>query len=141
MPCGMRLRLVDTSARTGPLPPWATTHVGMLAVIDRDAFVPNLFTGLGTVRPAPELRAASTPNDSPLSLSELADGLGRSDAPAEDLPNGRGGRIYWWGWDHKFDYVLILHFDSRSAAVPGILQRVATSSAADLYRINPSVGP
>jgi hypothetical protein len=141
MPCGMRLLLVDTSARTGSLPPWATTHVGMLAVIDRDAFVPNLFTGLGTVRPAPELRAASTPNDSPLSLSELADGLGRSDAPAEDLPNGRGGRIYWWGWDHKFDYVLVLHFDSSSAAVPGILQRAATSSVADLYRINPSVGP
>jgi hypothetical protein len=139
MPRGMRLLLVDTSEGTGPLPPWATSHVGMVAVIDRDAFVPNLFTGLGTVRPAPDLRAASTPNGAPLNLSELADGLGRRDDPADEEADGRGGRIYWLGWETKFDYVLALHFDSSSPAMPSILQPAATSSVADLYRINKTV--
>jgi hypothetical protein len=141
MPRGMRLLLVDTSKGPGPLPPWATWHAGMVGVIDRDAFVPNLFTGLATVHPAPELRASSTPNDAPLSLKKLMSGLGITDDPSQDQGTGTGGRIYWRGWEHKFDYVLVLHFGNRSAVLPRILQLTATSPVADLYRIDGTVSP
>jgi hypothetical protein len=136
MPQGRRLLFVDTATGDHGLPYWATLHIGMVAVIDRDAFVPNLFTGQGTVRPAPTMRTSSTPHGPPLSMDELMDGFGRKDDPAGDQGNGLGGRIYWLGWEDKFDYVLIEHFGTRPGALPRVLRLVATSSAADLYRID-----
>ena len=139
MPRGMRLLLVDPSTGKRELPYWATLHIGMVAVIDRDAFVPIMFTGQGTVRPAPAMRNSSTPHGPPLSLAELKDGLGRKDDPAGAQGNGLGGRIYWLGWQDKFDYVLIEHFGTRPTALPSVLRLVATSPVADLYRIDNSV--
>jgi hypothetical protein len=132
----MRLLVVDTS-RPGPsvVPAWATWHIAMVAVIDRDAFVPYLFTGLGTVRPTAGIRASITPTGVPLPLSRLVDAMGLRDDPAGDTPDGGGGRIYWLGWEEKFDYVLIQHFGNRPATVPANLRLVATSPVADLYRI------
>jgi hypothetical protein len=141
MPRGMRLLLVDNSNGPRPGPPWATWHVGMVGVIDRDAFVPNLFTGLATVHPVPELRSSSTPNGMALDIAALNAGLGRTDDPSSDQATGAGGRIYWLGWEHKFDYVLALHFGSGPAVMPKILQMVATSPVADLYRIDQPVTP
>jgi hypothetical protein len=141
MPRGERLLLVDTSTDGRTLPYWANLHIGMVAVIDRDAFVPNLFTGQGTVRPVPALRASSTPYGAPLPLSDLTDGLNRKDDVGGDKGDGLGGRIYWLGWQDKFDYVLVEHFGSRPAALPGVLRRVATSSVADLYRIDKAASP
>jgi hypothetical protein len=141
MPRGMRLLLVNTAKGPYDLMPWSTLHIGMVAVIDRDAFVPNLFTGLSIVRPAPELKASSTPAGPPLNMSDLAEGFGRKDDPTGDNANGSGGRIYWLGWETKFDYVLIEHFGNRPEAPPGVLRLVATSSVADLYRIDKTVSP
>ena len=137
MPRGMRVLVVDTSLpRLSIVPPWATWHVAMVAVIDRDAFVPYLFTGLGTVRPVPALRDSSTPNGNAISLADLADGVGRRDGPAGAAADGTGKRIYWLGWADKFDYVLIEHFGNRPAMLPANLRQVASSSVADLYRID-----
>ncbi len=142
MPRGMRLLVVNASGPVHSLAPWSTTwHMAMVAVIDRDAFVPTLFTGLSTVRPAPELRDSSTPNGRPISLSDLADGLGRRDGPAGAESSGTGQRIYWLGWEAKFDYVLIEHFDNRPSMLPANLRQVATSSVADLYRIDNTIIP
>lgn len=144
MPRGMRLLIVDTSTNGqaghfGPIR--ATAQVGMVAVIDRDAFVPFLFTGLTAVRPALALQASSTPHGSPLRLSDLTDGLGRRDDPAGETGDGAGRRIYWMGWETKFDYVLIQHFGSRSTALPANLRLVSTSSVADLYKIERHFNP
>lgn len=142
MPRGMRLLIVDDfKGGQHAVPPAATQHVGMVAVIDRDAFVPILFTGATIVSPAPALLASSTPTGPPLHLSDLMYGLGRKDDPAGDEGNGQGGRLYWLGWDTKFDYVLIRHFGNRPAMLPPNLRLVATSSVADLYRIDRSVSP
>jgi len=113
----------------------------MVAVIDRDAFVPNVFTGLSTVRPAPALKTSSTPNGPPLHMADLDDGFGRNDDSTGDNANGRGGRIYWLGWEAKFDYVLIEHFGNRPARLPSVLRLTATSPVADLYRIDTTVSP
>jgi hypothetical protein len=144
MPHGKRLLIVETgldgpSRRAGP---WrATAQSGMVAVIDRDAFVPFLFSGLSTVHMAPAMQAASTPNGHPLRLSDLTEGLGRKDDTAGARGDGEGRRVYWWGWETKFDYVLIEHFGSPPAALPANLRPVATSPVADLYRIERTVIP
>ena len=138
MPRGMRLMLVDAALdrrHRGAAPLRATLHAGMVAVIDRDAFVPNLFTGLSTVHPTPALLADSTPSGPPLRMSDLAAGLGRSDDPAGEQGDGRGGRIYWMGWERKFDYVLVVLFGVEPAPLPSNLRLVAASSIANLYRI------
>ena len=143
MPRGMRMLVVDTSLpRLSMVPPWATRHIAMAAVIDRDAFVPYLFTNFTTVRPTPELRDSSTPTGVALSLPDLVDGLGRRDGPAGATKgDGLGKRIYWFGWEDKFDYVLIQHFGNRPATLPANLRQVATSSVADLYRIDKTIIP
>ena len=113
----------------------ATLHVALLAVVDRDAFVPYLFTSITTVRPAAAMLASSTPFGSPLSLSDLQAGFGRKDEPGAAQGDGLGGRVYWMGWENKFDYLLYEHFGHRSPTLPANVRLVSTSPIADLYRI------
>jgi hypothetical protein len=145
LPRGMRLLTADTSGGEHRLRAGArkvSWHAPLLAVIDRDAYVPTLFSGIITVRVVPELRRSSSPNGWRYpSLADLADGYGRRDDPAVDLADGFGGRIYWWGWETKFDYVLVEHYGRRPASLPANLRPVATSAVADLYRIDAAIKP
>jgi hypothetical protein len=145
MPRGMRLLTVDAVWHDHRLRAGAQTvswHAPVLAVIDRNAFVPTLFTGALTVQMAPGSHRSSTPTGFRYpSLADVLDSQGRRDDPAVDLGDGFGGRIYWWGWERNFDYVLIEHYGRRPAALPAILRPVSTSDVADLYRIDPAGGP
>ena len=144
LPRGVRLLVVDTATggqnqRDGP---WRTTsQASMVASIDRDAFIPFLFSGVTIVHPAVPMRTSSAPGGHPPPLSDLAVGAGRTDRPGYDVADGEGVRIYWFDWEDKFDYVLIQHFGRRPAAVPANLVLVNTSSVADLYRIDKTDRP
>jgi hypothetical protein len=136
MPRGMRLLVAQSPISPGDVPMRrATLHVALLAVVDRDAFVPYLFTSITTVRPAAAMLASSTPFGSPLSLSDLQAGFGRKDEPGAAQGDGLGGRVYWMGWENKFDYLLYEHFGHRSPTLPANVRLVSTSPIADLYRI------
>jgi hypothetical protein len=143
LPRGSRLLVMDDGSlrsRTDPLSPNAYWHIPLMAVIDRDAFVPYLFTGFMTVHPTDAVRDASTPSGQPLDAAELADGLAHPDTLGATIPDGRGGRIYWYGWRQKFDYLLVQHANYRSP-LPGFLQPVAMSEVADLYKITQALKP
>ena len=132
MPKGMRMLTVDASGS-----PHANHHAPLLAVIDRDAFVPTLFTGIMTVKPKPEFRLLSTPSGSPYpDLAQFLAGYGVA-SPTTDIPAGVGGRNYWLGWERNFDYVLVIHYGNRLALteLPNVLRLVASSDAADLYAV------
>ena len=138
MPKGIRLLTIDASG-TRNLTPSNSVHVSyhasLVAVIDRDAFAPTLFTGEVVVKPAPALKASSTPLAYPYpDLDQFVDGYGRAD-PTAEIPTGGGGRVYWYGWERKFDYVLVMHYGNRPTTLPAILQLVASSKVADLYSI------
>ena len=143
IPRGSRLLVVekDPGNDSGRAGPWqATFRASMVAVIDRDAFVPFLsmyraFTVLSTVHPAPGLINSSTPNGHPLYVSDLVHGLGRKDDVTLKVSDLQAPREYWDGWETKFDYVLVQHFGSKAEALPANLQQVASSPVADLYRI------
>ena len=139
MPPGSRLLVLDDAGLTETVPAVARNafwHIPLLAVIDRDAFVPYLFTGFMTVHPRASVADASTPSGRPIDIRELNDGLSNPGTPGDHIPDGNGGRVYWNGWPRKFDFLLVQHTAIRSP-LPPVVQLVASSEVADLYRITP----
>lgn len=136
-PLGARMLAVDADGprTTSDISLSTKWQLPLLAVIDRDTFVPTLFTGMTTIRPRSAYLASSTPNGLPIDLAQLREGMSRVDV-ASRLSDGSagGGTVYWYGWTTKFDYVLVLH-SGAPYTVPLILVSVATSSTADLYKI------
>jgi hypothetical protein len=140
MPKGMRMLAVEAARADRPSdvdPAYVTPHAPLLAVIDRDAFEPNLFTSAITiVHPKSEFKKLSTPRGDPYpDVAQLLEGYGRAFDPQADIADGLGGRIFWLGWERNFDYVLVMHYGNRPKRLPGVLQLVASSNIADLYAI------
>jgi hypothetical protein len=139
LPEGARLLVVDAGRPdAGPraAPPNLTGHLALVATIDRNAFIPFLFTGTTAVQPRPELRAAASPSSLPIDLDQFKEGITRSDPPSGPPPYGYGGQQYWLGWPHKFSFVLLEHYGRHDIAVPEFLHPVARSAIADLYRVD-----
>jgi hypothetical protein len=140
LPVGARLLVVNAMPnKPGPygLPANVIWHMPMVAVIDRDAFLPTFFNGLTTVRVRPALRAASTPNGLPVTPEQLWDGFGKTDAGTARLNDnaGAGGAVYWLGWPQKFDYLLVQRSGGDPGRLPPDLALVAHGAGSDLYRV------
>jgi hypothetical protein len=137
LPAGARLLVVDADkAAPGRVAPAVMTeHIGLLAAIDRDAFVPFLFSGATALQLRPEAMRAASPNAMAISMNQLREGFTRQDPAEGPPPYGFGGTMYWLGWQAKFDYVLVTHFGSDMGALPPVLKKIAESNVADLYRI------
>ena len=137
LPEGVRLLVVDgpDAAPRRVAPDVMTGHIGLVAAIDRNAFVPFLFTGATALRVQPGLRDTASPNAEAVTLPQLREGYSNV-APSGPLPVfGYGGTKYWMGWKDKFDYVLITHFGAPTGGLPGCLQKVADGPIAGLYRV------
>ena len=138
MPKGMRLLTVEDSQHRRLSATHVTFHAPLVAVIDRDAFAPTLFTDIMPVKPRPEFKMLSTPNGYPYpKLADLIDGRGVED-PTGEVPSGLGGRVYWLGWERHFDYVLAIHYGTHPAKLPENLRLIASADVADLYAIDKS---
>ena len=140
MPRGMRLLVIQASASddNGPTGrPRAMSHAGMVALIDRDAFIPDLFTSLGTVHATPRMQPLVSTNGYRLGPTELVQGFGKRDDPQVEVVDGYGGRVFWLGWERKFDYLLVIHYGDRIDGLPGKLQLAGRNAVGDLYRIMP----
>ncbi len=137
LPLGARLLVVDVdAAAAGRAAPAAMTgHLGLVAAIDRDAFVPFLFTGATALQLRADARRAASPNAEALTPDQLREGAVRRDPPSGPPPFGFGGQMYWLGWPDKFDYVLITHFGAAVGALPPMLRKVAAGGVADLYQV------
>jgi hypothetical protein len=139
VPTGARL-LVAEAGDDAPgriAPSASTSHIGMVASIDRDVFVPMLFTDVVPIEVRPAYRRSASANVAPVTVAQLWSGLGQHDDTGKQPPYGYGGHVYWRDWPHKFDYVLFLHFGDHVTPLPGVLDRIAGSGVADLYRIVP----
>ncbi len=108
----------------------------LLAVIERDAFVPYLFTGLTTVHTRPAYAASSTPQGGPVTVRQLDEELAGKPPTLSDVEQREGLRIYWRDWPNRFDYVLVEHFFAMPpAGLPKNLVLASHSTDLDLYRI------
>ncbi|MEJ0046713.1 MAG: hypothetical protein WDN04_11840 [Rhodospirillales bacterium] len=113
-----------------------TGHLGLVAAIDRDAFVPFLFTGGDGAAVARRREAGRIAECRGADAGSVArEGAVRRDPPSGPPPYGFGGQMYWLGWPDKFDYVLITHFGAAVGALPPMLRKVAAGGVADLYQV------
>jgi hypothetical protein len=141
LPRGARLLVVN-----GPLdapgrlvPAGITQHIGMVASIDRDAFLPTLFTGTSPLQLVPALRGTVSPGGgmATITVAQLQEGYVHP-APPGPLPLDRDGMLkYWLGWPARYDNVLVTHFGADIGPVPPDLHVIASNEVATLYRIVP----
>jgi hypothetical protein len=139
MPVGQRLLVVqDALPAPGRVaPPPMTGHFGLLATLDRDAFVPYFFFGWTPVALKPSMERSASLGSMPLTFAQLQEGLEQPE-PAGNLPPFYyGGQKYWLGWPKKYDYVLVVHFGRHEDAIPPVLQLVQAGAVADLYKVEP----
>ncbi len=136
MPRGKRLLVVDDDPPGGVGGAGAMAgHIAMVAAIDRDAFLPFLFTGTSALQPRPAMRDAGSGASEAIDMRRLREGLANADPAQGPPPFGWGGRKYWLGWRAKFDYVLVEHGGGWISDLPAGLVPVFSSRAADLYFI------
>jgi len=111
-------------------------HLAALAVIDRSAFLPTMFTGHIGLRAAPALQQIDTPVGTPVTRMLLREGI---DPKTSRFPLGlhfsRYIWIYWTGWPDQFDYAVSVRFENRENPSPEHLQPVERRDVFDIYRI------
>lgn len=111
-------------------------HMPALAIIDRGAFIPYLFTGWTIVRPTPRNAGRYQSQGGPVAPEQIAD---VPDGMSKDMaPNILGELPYWHDWRRKFDYVLWLDFGTAVTQLPRGLEPWASGSFFHIYRISPS---
>jgi hypothetical protein len=140
LPVGSRLLVVDDDDAAAPLRltlPVVTDHLGLLATVDRDAFVPFLLTGATPVDVRPAFAASASPNAGAITSAQLRDGASRHDEPGTPLPYGYGGHVYWLDWRRKFDFLLVMRFGAEPGPLPKGLSEVGRVPIAALYRVAP----
>jgi hypothetical protein len=113
------------------------THAATLAVADRGAFVPLLFTYPGSqiVRPRPEYESLDITEGWPVGIAELtraANGL----PPIITEPTVTEDMIYWKDWTRDFDYLYLMYPTKGWAnPLPEILTPISSGREFVLYRI------
>lgn len=111
-------------------------HLPALAVIERSAFLPNMFTGHIGLRASEAVEHINSPVGMPLSRAFLRDSID----PAESrFPLGfhysRYIWVYWTGWPAHFDYLVSVRFANVENPAPEQLEAVERGSFFDIYRI------
>ena len=109
-------------------------HMPVMAVVDRSAFVPTMFTDPAKqpVRAAPARLAMDTEFGAPIELALLLD----SARGGEAVAGGVGMKPFWRDWPQRYDYVVITHFGARGNPLPDLLAPVHAGSFFDIYRVS-----
>jgi len=129
-----RLPGVPTSLATLQSPVF--NHMAALAVIDRAAFFPYLFTGLHSIKVAPRNEAVSQAQAGPITPDELTKSADPEQAKTLDTgPNFLGERPYWRDWPQTFDFVLWVDLTGGPKPELKQLQPLAKGSFFDIYRV------
>lgn len=120
------------------LPRRAYWNLALLAVIERSAFVPILFTGVTQVRPTEAVRDLDSATGDPLRSEDLLAGL---DPQFIALNRNRVldayHRVYWADWPGHFDYLIRIspaELDPRIAARLGPVSRHSFFEIARILR-------
>ncbi len=121
----------------GPRPPLFTwLHMPALAVIERDAFYPNLHKQpMMTVHASPLTAPISPHEASILSTRALWDGMVTMvDGIPRDRRTPSGRLVYWADWPRHYDMAIGLHFGAEQP-LPPALRPVHRGSFFTLYQV------
>jgi hypothetical protein len=124
----------------GCYPEWIDQlHAASLAAVERQMFVPLLFTATSFVAAAPERHRLDVPYGLPVTRAALLDGRSRALPPRG--PDHDPRHPYWHSWGENFDYVIWMRGnDSSLDDVPG-LERLAAGEVFVFYRVLRSSPP
>lgn len=118
----------------GCFPAWINElHVGSLAAIERQMFVPLLFTATSFVAASPQRHDLDVPHGLPISRQNLIEGR---DLPLPSRPQEHDPKHpYWHSWDENFDYLLWLRGSEETLDDIAGLERLESGEVFVLYRI------
>jgi hypothetical protein len=110
----------------------------MLAVIERDAYLPNLFKEpMLPVAAQPYRKMIDVPFSHDIYLTELIEGADPVKGPemlGHDVGDYDGSHNFWGDWPHHFDYAVELHWGVRST-LPPQLKLIKSGQIFSIYRI------
>lgn len=115
--------------------PQSYWHAASLAVIDRSAFIPSLFTLWTPVEVTERNDGLFRVIALPLGPDALAAGATAETTDPDSSPNPLGEGAYWHRWPETFDYVLWFDFAKRPLAGLPQLELAAEGSFFRIYRI------
>jgi hypothetical protein len=113
-------------------------HLATLAVIDRSAFVPNLFTDpeKQPLNSTERYRWMDAGTAHPLRLVQLERGADPRWADRMFARRNKVGQPYYYAyWPRFYDYVLYLRLQDLPNPYPKVLERVAAGEIFALYRV------
>jgi hypothetical protein len=115
-------------------------HMPSLAVIDRSAFLPSVFTGWKTLEVAPRNQQISQLGGwDPITPELLLESVGHEHARThDDVSNSINLLIeppYWRDWPRTFDFVLWIDFAGAPKPQLEMLHPVASGSFFQIYRV------
>jgi hypothetical protein len=120
------------------LPGTAFWHLAQISIIERNTFVPFLFTGATQIRPTARNRDLDTGSGHPLPSEQLIFGL---DPEFIALNRNRildvYHRVYWADWPEHFDYLLRINpapLDHRVAGKLGEIEHHSFFSIAKIKK-------
>jgi hypothetical protein len=129
-------RLPDVPGSLEKLESFPFIHMVALAVMDRAAFFPYLFTGWTTIDVTPPNEALSQRQAVPATPEELIKSADPDEARTLDTgPNFLGERPYWRDWPATFDYVVWIDFSKALRPELKQLRRLASGSFFDIYGV------
>jgi hypothetical protein len=118
------------------LQPQIFHHMGALAVIDRSAFFPYLFTGPTTVHMTPVNQTVSQTVSDPITPDELVRSANPATAKSTySEPDIYGQLPHWRDWPRTFDYVLWMDFGEIPKPELQELRLVERGSLFTLYKV------
>ncbi len=132
---GDKALLPSVPAALAKIQPMAFWQMGALAVIDRSAFFPYLFTEATPLAVAPGNLAVSGWG-TPVTPGDLAKSADPSSARSFDaIYDIYGQPMYWRDWPQNFDYVLWIDFGSMPEPRLPLLRPLASGSIFTIYQI------
>jgi hypothetical protein len=153
---GSRVMMIPAAAGPGnrPEPRFPYAFVAAFAVIDRDVFLPYLFTASTPLRLAPdgakilsdqlawsrEIRWRPT---TPAFAGADPETIRQAEEVARRVADGdiNTSTIDWSDWPERFDYAVDLNLGRYVNPAPSLLTEIARGSYFSIYRIHPPHGP
>jgi hypothetical protein len=130
-----KARLPGVPAALAGVQLMAFWHMGALAVIDRSAFVPYLFTESTPLDVAPRNREVSG-WVMPATTEELMKGADPRVAKTLEANRDMYGRpLYWVNWPQTFDYVLWIDFGGTPKPTLKQLTPLVSGSFFEIFRV------
>jgi hypothetical protein len=125
-------------------------HLAAFSVIDRDAFLPSLFSFATPLRFTADRRDPTEfafarmekivwqPRDAAFASADAATGNAVADLAQRNRMNDSYLSVIDWAhWPEDYDYLVVYRFDTAANPVPALLTEVARGRIFTIYRIHP----